>query len=162
MSDYDPYGEARKPPPDTTEQSGTQKTDRRATREAEKKPAVPTRTEQASAAVRKARTMIAQAVWAVAVLFAVILAGGALCVALKANPDNNLVQFLVDTADKLDFGVFETGSTGIYHATGDTHEALTKNALVNWGIAAVVWLILGGVVSKIIRPKDPAAQRRTA
>jgi hypothetical protein len=160
MSDYDPYGDARKPAPEETEKPGSQS--RRATKEAEKKPPAPSRTEQASAAVRKARTVVAQAVWAVAVLFAVILAGGALCVALKANPENNLVQFLVDKADQLDFGIFELGTNGIYHATGNTHEALTKNALVNWGIAAVVWLVIGGVLSKIIRPKAPTTPSRTA
>lgn len=162
MSDYDPYGDARKPAPETTEQSGSQKTERRAAREAEKKPPAPTRTEQASAAVGKARTLVAQAVWAVAVFAAVVLAGAALCIALKANPANNLVDFLVRTADKLDFGVFELGSNGIYHATGDTHEALTKNALVNYGVAAVVWLVLGGIVAKVIRPKAAADARRTA
>jgi len=74
-----------------------------------------------------------------------------LCIALKANPDNGLVKFCIDTADKLDFGVFSR-TDGVAHWTGQSHAALTKNALVNWGLAAVVWLIIGRVLERIIRP----------
>jgi hypothetical protein len=31
---------------------------------------------------------------------------------------------------------------------------VTKNALVNWGLAAVVWLIIGRIVERIIRPSS--------
>ena len=77
---------------------------------------------------------------------------GALCIALKANPDNALVKFILQTADKLDLGVFSRGKDGVAHFKGHTHEALTKNALVNWGLAAVVWLVVGRVLERIIRP----------
>ena len=77
---------------------------------------------------------------------------GALCVALKANPDNALVKFILNTADKLDFGVFSRGKDGVAHFKGHTHAAQTKNALVNWGLAAVVWLVGGRVLERIIRP----------
>lgn len=160
MSDYDPYGDARKPTPEETEQKA-KKADRGTTQTREKKAPAPSRADQAKVAVHKGRTMVAQAVWAVAVFAAVVLAGAALCIALKANPDNNLVDFLTRTADKLDFGVFELGANGIYHATGDTQEALTKNAVVNYGVAAVVWLILGGIVAKIIRPKAAVPGRKS-
>lgn len=104
------------------------------------------------ASVDRVRTRVAQVVWAVCVVFALILALGALCIALKANPTNNLVRFILDTANKLDFGIFERGKNGVYHAVGANHAARTKNAIVNWGLAALVWLVGGQIVSRIIKP----------
>lgn len=110
------------------------------------------RSAQAKAAVDRVRRRLAQAVWIVCVAAALILAIGALCIALKANPDNALVTFFVDTADKLDLGVFSRGKDGVAHFTGHTHAAATKNALVNWGLAAVVWLVGGRILERLIRP----------
>ena len=110
------------------------------------------RAEKRRATVRRVRTRVAQVVWIVSVVFALVLALGALCVALKANPDNALVSFLLKSADKLDFGVFARTKDGVYHAVGNTHAAHTKNAIVNWGLAALVWLVGGQIVSRIIKP----------
>ena len=110
------------------------------------------RTVPVGATVTKVRTMAAQAIWIVCVLAALVLAVAALCIALKANPGNGLVKFFVDTADKLDFGVFSRGKDGVAHFKGHTHAAQTKNALINWGLAAVVWLIGGRIVERIVRP----------
>lgn len=110
------------------------------------------RTAAAKAAANRVRARIAQIVWLVCVLAALILAAGALCVALKANPANGLVKFILDTADKLDLGFFSRGKDGVFHWKGQTHAALTKNAVVNWGLAAVVWLVGGKILEKIIRP----------
>jgi len=110
------------------------------------------RSARARAAVTVIRTRVAQVVWVVCVAAAVFLAAGALCIALKANPENALVSFILQTADKLDLGVFSRGKDGVAHFKGHTHEALTKNALVNWGLAAVVWLVVGRVLERIIRP----------
>jgi hypothetical protein len=109
------------------------------------------RTAQAKAAADKLRARVAQLVWIVCVLAALVLAIGALCIALKANPDNGLVKFCIDTADKLDFGVFSR-TDGVAHWKGQSHTALTENAGANWGLAAVVWLIGGKVAEKLIRP----------
>jgi hypothetical protein len=109
------------------------------------------RAAQAKAAAARVRARIAQAVWLVCALAALVLAVGALCIALKANPDNSLVKFCIDTADKLDLGVFSR-IDGVAHWKGHTHTALTKNALVNWGLAAVVWLVAGRIVERIVRP----------
>jgi hypothetical protein len=109
------------------------------------------RTAQAKAAAAKVRARIAQVVWILCALAALILAVGALCIALKANPDNSLVKFCIDTADKLDFGVFSR-TDGVAHWKGHSHSSLTKNACVNWGLAAVVWLIGGKILERIIRP----------
>jgi len=110
------------------------------------------RTAQAKAAADRVRTRIAQLVWILCVLAALVLAIGALCIALKANADNELVKFFVDTADKLDLGVFSR-TDGVAHWKGHSHDALTKNACVNWGLAAVVWLIVGKLLERIIRPR---------
>jgi hypothetical protein len=95
----------------------------------------------------KARVRIAQAVWAVAALLALVLAIGALLVAIdQTNESNGLVSFILDLADAVDLGVFDR-SNGVM--TFDTKSA---NALVNWGLAAVVWLIIGRVLERVIRP----------
>jgi hypothetical protein len=111
---------------------------------------------KAQAAANAVRARVAQVVWLLCALAALVLAVGALCIALKANLDNGLVKFSIDTADKLDLGVFSRVD-GVAHWKGHTHEALTKNALVNWGLAAVVWLIVGRVVERIVRPRTGRA-----
>ena len=110
------------------------------------------RTAQARAVANMVRARIAQLVWIVCAVAALLLAGGALCIALKANADNGLVKFLIDAGDKLDFGAFSR-TDGVAHWKGHTHSALTKNALVNWGIAAVLWLVIGRIVERIVRPR---------
>jgi uncharacterized alpha-E superfamily protein len=110
------------------------------------------RTAQAKAAANAVRTKISQAVWIVCALAALALAAGALCIALKANADNGLVKFCIDTADKLDLGAFSRVD-GVAHWKGHTHSALTKNAVVNWGLAAVIWLVIGKVVERVVRPR---------
>jgi hypothetical protein len=117
------------------------------------------RTAQAKAAANLVRTWVAQAVWLVCALAALVLAVGALCIALKANPDNGLVKFCVDTADKVDLGAFSR-TDGVAHWKGHTHAALTKNAVVNWGLAAVVWLVAGKIVERVVRPRTGGVSHR--
>ena len=104
---------------------------------------------RAAAAASAVRVRIAQLVWLVCVLCALVLALGALLVALKANADNQLVQFIKESASAVDLGVFDRGD-GVLKFDGDN--AATKNALVNWGLAAVVWLIIGRILDRLIRP----------
>jgi hypothetical protein len=67
-----------------------------------------------------------------------------LLVALKMNQDNAIVSFVLDGADKLDlFGPFK-------EFTGKN--AATKEALTNWGIYAILYLVVGKVLDRIIRP----------
>jgi hypothetical protein len=94
------------------------------------------------------RVRIASVVWLVAVVCAAVLAVGALLVALKANQDNEIVRLVLDVADVLD-GPFSRDN-GIF--TFDGRDAATKNALVNWGIAAVVYLVAGKIVDRVVRP----------
>jgi hypothetical protein len=94
------------------------------------------------------RSKIASVIWLIAVICALFLAVGALLVALKANQDNSIVKFVLDGADVLD-GPFSRDN-GIF--TFDGKDAATKSALVNWGIAAVVYLVSGKILDRVIRP----------
>lgn len=99
--------------------------------------------------VASVRTRIAQVVWLVCVVCALLLALGALTYALKANTDNSLVEFVRDWAGRVDLGIFSIDN-GIKQFGGDNAEI--KNALFNWGLGAVAWLIIGKVLDKVIRP----------
>jgi hypothetical protein len=104
---------------------------------------------RASDAVDKARIRLAQLVWLVCVACASVLAAGALLVALDANRSNDLVAFVLRAADAVDLGVFER-SAGIFDFDGEGGDV--KNALVNWGLGAVAWLVVGRILDRIIRP----------
>ena len=97
------------------------------------------------------RLRLAQLVWLIGVVAALFLAVGALLIALgdSVNRSNDLVQFVLDTADKLDLGVFDLHD-GVFSFHGKNAE--TKDALLNWGLAAVSWLIAGRILDRIIRP----------
>jgi hypothetical protein len=95
------------------------------------------------------RTRVAQLIWLVCVVFALFLAVGALTYALKANPDNGLVDFVRDWADRVDLGVFSQ-ENGVKEFVGKNSD--TKNALFNWGLGAIFWLVLGRVLDRIVRP----------
>ena len=99
--------------------------------------------------VNRVRGIIATAVWILAVLAAVILAVGALMITLDFNQKNGLVDFFTTTADSIDFGFFKKFEPGKGETAADV---ATKNALVNWGIAAVIYLVGGKILERIIRP----------
>jgi hypothetical protein len=101
--------------------------------------------DQVVGAVNGVRERLAAIVWIVAVVFAVILAAGALLIALEANPNNDLVERMVDWAGDLD-GPFRN----LFEFDGDN--AAKKAALTNWGLAAAAWLVGGKILSSIIRP----------
>lgn len=98
---------------------------------------------------RTVRTTLAQVVWLAAVVCALFLAVGALLIALDANQDNALVRFVLDVADVVDLDVFSRGN-GIFAFDGS--DAATKNALANWGLGAVAYLVVGRLLERIIRP----------
>lgn len=94
------------------------------------------------------RSRVASVIWLAAVVCALFLAVGALLVALDANQKNVVVQFILDGADLLD-GPFSRDN-GVF--TFDGKDAAVKSALVNWGIAAVVYLVIGKILDRIVRP----------
>ena len=91
------------------------------------------------AKAKSVRAQVASVIWLVAVVCAVLLAVGALLVALRANQDNSIVRLVLRGADAID-GPFSRHN-GIFAFAGK--DAATNNALVNWGIAAVVYLVAG-------------------
>ena len=104
---------------------------------------------KASSGVAMVRARLAQLVWLVAVVCALLLALGALLIALDANQDNALEKFVLAGADLVDLGVFSRDN-GIF--TFDGSDAATKSALANWGLGAVAYLIVGRILERIIRP----------
>jgi hypothetical protein len=102
-----------------------------------------------STTMSQVRTRVAQVVWLVFVVAAVFLAVGALCVALDFNPKNPLVEFFIAGANFFDLDIFSRKG-GI--KTFDGSNADVKNALFNWGIGAIVYLIVGRIVVRIIQP----------
>lgn len=95
------------------------------------------------------RTRVAQLLWIVCVAFALVLAVGALSYALEANADNDLVDFVRTWANRVDLGVFSL-EEGIKEFRGKNSDI--KNALFNWGLGAVFWLVLGRILDRVVRP----------
>jgi hypothetical protein len=101
------------------------------------------------AAVSQVRTCVAQVVWLLFVVAAVFLAVGALCIALDFNRSNPLVEFFISGADFFDLDIFSRRD-GLKSFDGSNADV--KNALFNWGIAAIAYLIVGRIVVRIIQP----------
>ncbi len=82
----------------------------------------------------------------------VVLALGAFLVAARDNvsPDNPLVKFVLDFADAID-GPFSR-TNGIFEFHGQN--AATKDAVVNWGIAAIVYLAIGRYLQRLLAPRS--------
>ena len=93
-------------------------------------------------AVGSARVGLARAVDLIGALVALILIAGILLVLLGANRQNGLVQAVRDAADWL-AGPFN-GLFSLKH-----HKV---ELAVNWGVAAVVWLLLARLIARVIRP----------
>lgn len=95
------------------------------------------------------RSRLGQLIWLVCVVCALFLAIGALLVALDANASNGLVAFVTDGAGAVDLGVFDRND-GIFKFDGSNAEV--KNSLVNWGLGAVFWLVVGRILDRLVRP----------
>jgi len=104
---------------------------------------------RAGAVVASIRARVAQLIWLICALCALLLAVGALMVALDANQKNDLVDFVLRAADAVDLGVFSR-EDGVWHF--DAEGAKVKNALVNWGLGAIAWLVVGRILDRIIKP----------
>jgi len=96
------------------------------------------------------RTRLANTVWLAAVLCATVLALAALLVALDANSGNHVVEWLTHGAKRL-AGPLSTVFT-FHKEHGAPDEA--KNALVNWGITALAYLVAGRFVQRLILPRS--------
>ena len=102
-----------------------------------------------STTVSQVRSRVAQVVWLLFVVAAVFLAVGALCIALDFNRSNPLVEFFINGANFFDLGIFSR-KDGLKSFDGSNADV--KNALFNWGLGAIAWLVVGRVLDRIVRP----------
>ncbi len=100
------------------------------------------------------RLRLSQLVWLLGLLCASILAAGALIVALigaDAQPTNWMIRFVLSAADHLDFGALSDRKALIDLSVSDES---TKEAMANWGVAAVIWVVLGWGLSIFLKPDE--------
>ena len=89
--------------------------------------------------------------------FAVVLALGAFLVAAQDNvsPDNPVVKFVMNVADAIDGPFSRTNGIFAFHGKN----ADVKDAVVNWGIAAIVYLAIGRYLQRLLEPRRGASKR---
>jgi hypothetical protein len=102
--------------------------------------------------VAKVRKVVAQVVWGVCALFALILAVAVLLIALDANPGNDLVRWVIARADNVDLGFFDLSNPIKDFDDKKSEVQDVKTALFNYGIAAIVWLGIGKLLEKVVKP----------
>jgi hypothetical protein len=73
-------------------------------------------------------------------VIALIVVAGILLALLKANPGNSIVSEVHDGASSL---------AGPFNGMFSFHSAQVAIA-VNWGIAAVVYLLIGGLITQLL------------
>jgi len=91
-------------------------------------------------AFRQAAGLLARVVQLVVSVVVLIIVAGILLVVLKANPANSIVSDVHEWARSL---------AGPFDGMFSFHSANVAIA-VNWGIAAVVYLIVGGLIARLI------------
>jgi hypothetical protein len=101
------------------------------------------------AGIRRLRTLLGEIVWFGCLAAASALLLGAVLVVLDANTRNALVEAVLKAADWADLGVFSR-TAGVKQFTGDG--AAVKNAITNWGLGAVAWLVVGRVARRVLTP----------
>jgi hypothetical protein len=84
--------------------------------------------------------LLARVVQLVVTVVVVIIVAGILLVVLKANPSNSIV---------LDVHGWARSLAGPFDGMFSLHNAQVAIA-VNWGIAAVVYLFVGGLIARLI------------
>ncbi|GAB3663972.1 hypothetical protein GCM10027596_27800 [Nocardioides korecus] len=106
---------------------------------------------RSTASTDAVRAQAARIVKIVFTVLATILALGAILVVLRSNINENnaIVKLITDIAEAVS-GPFSR-TNGIFDFSGKN--AVPKNALLNWGLAAIVYLVLGRVISNLLAPK---------
>ena len=99
--------------------------------------------------IARVRGMVSRAVWVICLTLALILAIAAFSFALDANEKNDLVKLIRDLANAFDLGVFDLDKPVKEFADPNSD---VKTALFNYGIAAVLYLIVGRFLERLIRP----------
>ncbi|KMS92762.1 hypothetical protein ACZ91_02465 [Streptomyces regensis] len=78
--------------------------------------------------------------WA-GLIFALILVGHIIFVIGEANPDNSIVSWAADWSEGLALGFHD-----LFQPTDPK-----LSVLINYGIAAIFWLVVSSIVAKVIR-----------
>ncbi|HWJ08248.1 MAG TPA: hypothetical protein VNS46_02670 [Nocardioides sp.] len=99
--------------------------------------------------VARVRDNAARVVWIVCMTLALVLAAAAFSFALEANEDNGLVSTVRELANAFDLGFFDLDNP--VKAFADPNGSV-KTALFNYGIACVVYLVLGRILERLLRP----------
>ena len=99
--------------------------------------------------VARVRGLVARAVWVICLTLALVLAAAAFSFALDANDKNDLVQLIRDLANAFDLGFFDLDNPVKKFEDPNSD---VKNALFNYGICAVIYLIAGRFLERILRP----------
>jgi hypothetical protein len=100
-------------------------------------------TRNARAAVGKTVNGAATLVRGVATLFAVVLAAQIVLTLGGANAENGIVKRVADLARPLALGFKDLFTYG--------PDEVKKMVLINYGLAAIFWLVVGVVLAKVIR-----------
>ncbi|WP_183093951.1 hypothetical protein [Nocardioides stalactiti] len=99
--------------------------------------------------VARVRGIVSRVLWVICLTLALVLAAAAFSFALDANDKNELVQLVRDLANAFDLGYFDLDEP-VKEFQDPNSEV--KTALFNYGIAAVVYLIVGRFLERVIRP----------
>ena len=99
------------------------------------------------------RSRIASVVWIIAVLCAVVLALAAVLIALQDNvkAGNPIVEWLTNASNVI-AGPFGDVRKNAFNGGIFNLSSTPKEALANWGVAAVLYLVAGRVLDRVIRP----------
>lgn len=113
--------------------------------------AVANRTRRPGSTLVALRSLAARLLYLVCAVSATILALGALLVVLRdgGSEQSSVVALITDVADALAGPLRRTD--GIDSFVGET--TASKSALLNWGIAAVLYLVLGRCLAYLIAPR---------
>ncbi|KAB2813312.1 hypothetical protein F9L07_00985 [Pimelobacter simplex] len=103
-------------------------------------------------AVARVRDIVARGIWIVCMVLALVLAIAAFTYALEANSDNGLVKLARQLADVFDLGFFDLDNPVKAFDDANDPNGAVKTALFNYGLGAVVYLVLGRILERIIRP----------
>lgn len=99
--------------------------------------------------IARVRGIVSRVIWVICLTLALILAAAAFSFALDANDKNELVQLIRDLANAFDLGFFDLDNPVKEFKEPNSD---VKNALFNYGICAVIYLIAGRFLERVIRP----------
>lgn len=102
--------------------------------------------------VAKVRTQAARVVWGFCLLLALILAVAAFSYALELREENPLVGLVRDLANAVDLGVFDLENPIKAFDDDDATVKQTKEALTNYGLGAIFYIVIGRLAERIVRP----------